>query len=526
MIGTTIHLPSFWFSHSLLAFTFSALFLYFALRAIYHLFLSPLSVIPGPWYAAISNFWLMTHVVRLEQCKTVQDLFDTYGPVVRVGPNKVAFRDLQSMKSVYSVHKFDKSSSYQSLLTNDNNHAMTTLDHATHAIIRKGYAPHYTLANLGLFQPEIHDFTLELIKILDSFAGKVFVDCLTLFRYLMVDIIVTSSHGYRLGALSRWATGVQEPLVTAVGDFPKRGVLRSAVPKWAWNLVCRIPNNRWRLLCHSDKIMAEFVSARVYEMRAHMNAGKIGDTEKPMLVRLLQYKYPFSTEYMPDLDVISEAMGHMIAASDTTSISLSYFFWELSRRADIMKKLQSELDQEIPDSGIIPDNSVLQNLPYLNAFITEGLRVHGATPSLLERVVPSFTSKNGPTNEAFDLMGYALPPGTIVATQAWSMHRDPSIFPSPSTFLPDRWLETPDNIEQLARMHQNLMPFGAGPRVCGGQNLAMIMMRVVVAIIARNFNVVAPVETNDRSMEVKDSFIIFPAAMECKLSFRPRAQSD
>ena len=48
-------------------------------------------------------------------------------------------------------------------------------------------------------------------------------------------------------------------------------------------------------------------------MRAHMNAGKIGDTEKPMLVRLLQYKYPSSTAYMPDLDVISEAMGHMYA---------------------------------------------------------------------------------------------------------------------------------------------------------------------------------------------------------------------
>lgn len=38
-------------------------------------------------------------------------------------------------------------------------------------------------------------------------------------------------------------------------------------------------------------------------------------------------------------------------------------------------------------------------------------------------------------------MGYALPPGTIVSTQAWSMHRDTSVFPSPDTFLPDRWLE-------------------------------------------------------------------------------------
>lgn len=45
-------------------------------------------------------------------------------------------------------------------------------------------------------------------------------------------------------------------------------------------------------------------------MRAQINAGKIGDSEKPMLVRLLQYKYS-SDQSMPDLDIISEAMGHM-----------------------------------------------------------------------------------------------------------------------------------------------------------------------------------------------------------------------
>jgi hypothetical protein len=121
---------------------------------------------------------------------------------------------------------------------------MTTLEHAPHVIRRKGYAPHYTPANLALFQPEIHDFTLELInvcftfhsscgyrlivfvaKTLDSFAGKTSLDCLALFRHFMVDVIVTSSHGYRLGALSKWASGVEEPLSTAIGDFPKRGIL-------------------------------------------------------------------------------------------------------------------------------------------------------------------------------------------------------------------------------------------------------------------------------------------------------------
>ena len=95
----------------------SLLVAYASIHAIYNLFLSPLSDIPGPWYAAISDFWLTTHTLRLRQCQYIHSLFEQYGPVVRVGPNKVMFNDLASSRSVYSVHRFDKSVYYKSLLT-------------------------------------------------------------------------------------------------------------------------------------------------------------------------------------------------------------------------------------------------------------------------------------------------------------------------------------------------------------------------------------------------------------------------
>lgn len=56
-------------------------------------------------------------------------------------------------------------------------------------------------------------------------------------------------------------------------------------------------------------------------------------------------------------------------------------------------------------------------------------------------------------DDNFDLMGYALPPGTIISTQAWSMHRDVDIFPSPETFLPERWIE----VEGLEGEQERLM---------------------------------------------------------------------
>jgi cytochrome P450 len=109
----------------------------------------------------------------------------------------------------------------------------------------------------------------------------------------------------------------------------------------------------------------------------------------------------------------------------------------------------------------------------------------------------------GPVNVGFDLMGFKLPPGTVVVAQAWSMHRNPDIFPSPDTFSPEGWLETnqPGSAERLARMQQNMMPFGTGSRVCGGQNLAQVMLKVLMAAMVRNLDVFAPSEIVSLSLQ-------------------------
>jgi cytochrome P450 len=157
-------------------------------------------------------------------------------------------------------------------------------------------------------------------------------------------------------------------------------------------------------------------------------------------------------------------------------------------------------------------------------------------------VVPSFAAKLGRPDEDFDLMGYPIPAGTIVSTQAWSMHRNASVFANPDAFLPQRWLDSYSSSDQLVKMHQHLIAFGIGVRVCGGQNLAQVIMRIVLATICRNFTIAASSDTNEKSMEIRDSFVrrysyyrmtsgftdvvdtqvIFPAAMQCNLIFKPR----
>jgi cytochrome P450 len=86
-----------------------------------------------------------------------------------------------------------------------------------------------------------------------------------------------------------------------------------------------------------------------------------------------------------DMLIMNDAIIR-IAGADTTSTTLAYLFWELSRRADIAKKLQAELEDAMPDSRHLPDISVIQELPYLNAFIKEGEQSSGEPVPHVNRV--------------------------------------------------------------------------------------------------------------------------------------------
>ncbi|KAL1722322.1 cytochrome P450 [Schizophyllum commune] len=483
---------------------------YLASVATYRLFFSPLSDIPGPWYAAVSDFWLTTHVARLQQCMTVNKLFKKYGPVVRIGPNRVAFKDLAGVKNVYSVHKFDKAPSYFKMRsTDDADQAMTFLDAAAHGARRKAWGPHYTMGHLTKFQSDMQDSSRQLIEATASFEGKRPIDCLVLFRHLTIEIIMVTMYGCRLNALKSWSAGKEVPICEAIGHFPLAITLRGAVPEWLWKLVCRIPHRGWQKICSSGNANLEFTRKHLRELRQFVESGKNVDDEKmPMVLRLLQYREPAKgLPALQDKDIVAEVLGHTIAGTDTTAITLSYFCWELGRRPDIVEKLRAELDTVMHDSTDMPNIAVLQSLPYLTAFLKEGLRIYGAAPSLLERKTPT-------AGDPFNIAGYVLPPHTIVAAQAWSLHRDPAVFPDPDEFRPERWLDG-DTIA----MNAQLSPFGFGTRVCAGQHLAQMMMRMGLAAIVRNFDIEVPPETTKKSMAICDAFVIFPASM---LVFRPR----
>jgi cytochrome P450 len=154
---------------------------------------------------------------------------------------------------------------------------------------------------------------------------------------------------------------------------------------------------------------------------------------------------------LDNIAAASECLDHMAAGIDTTGDGLCFLMWELSqpRSLKFQQKLQRELAQN-------PDASMDQ-LPFLDAIVSEGLRCFPPIPMSLPRYVPQ---------EGKIIDGYNLPARTVVSCQAYSVHRmNTGVFPDADRFDPDRWMASEGDVDR----RRLLFAFSNGGRGCVGK---------------------------------------------------------
>jgi cytochrome P450 len=172
------------------------------------------------------------------------------------------------------------------------------------------------------------------------------------------------------------------------------------------------------------------------------------------------FTYEGTESALRDTQIASECMDHLVAGVDTTGDTLCFTMWSLSRPeyAGVQEKLFEELKSiDFPGDGV-PSIQKIDALPYLDAVIKEGLRLFAAIPMTLFREVPA---------EGKSIYGYVLPGGTIVGSQAYSLHRHEDIYPQPEEFIPERWLNIDKETE--LQMQRQFWAFSSGARSCIGQ---------------------------------------------------------
>ncbi|KAL6110958.1 cyp3a7 [Pungitius sinensis] len=179
-----------------------------------------------------------------------------------------------------------------------------------------------------------------------------------------------------------------------------------------------------------------------------------------------------SNKGLSDHEILSQAMIFLFAGYETSSSSLSFLAYNLATNPDIMKRLQEEVDSTFPNKGPVEYQALMQ-MEYLDSVINESLRLYPIAPRL-ERVAKATVEING----------IVIPKGMVVMVPTWPLHRDPSLWPEPEAFKPERFSkENKDTIDPYT-----YMPFGAGPRNCIGMRFALVMMKLAMVEILQRFS--------------------------------------
>ncbi|KAI9118357.1 hypothetical protein K1719_010689 [Acacia pycnantha] len=178
-----------------------------------------------------------------------------------------------------------------------------------------------------------------------------------------------------------------------------------------------------------------------------------------------------------DSTIKATSLIMILGGADTTTVTLTWALSLLMNNPEVLKKAVQELESEVGKERLVVESD-LKNLHYLQAIIKEAMRLYPAAPlSVIHESMEDCT-----------VAGYHIPSGTRLLTNLSKIHRDPRVYEDPLEFRPERFLTTHKNID-LRGQHFELIPFGAGRRICPGISFALHISQLTLASVLHGFDV-------------------------------------
>lgn len=178
---------------------------------------------------------------------------------------------------------------------------------------------------------------------------------------------------------------------------------------------------------------------------------------------------------MTDREVRDACLAVFFAGHETTACLLSWTWYVLAGRDDVVRRL---LD-EIRTQDALADDSparLVERLPYLQSVLKEVLRLYPPAYAFGRRAL-----RDTAVGE------HRVPAGTTVLMSPWAMHRDPTYFPDPEAFIPERWDDgLASHLPRFA-----YFPFSSGPRRCVGSSYATMEATIAIATLLPRFKLVS-----------------------------------
>ncbi|ETS73447.1 hypothetical protein PFICI_15052 [Pestalotiopsis fici W106-1] len=450
---------------------------------IYRLYWSPIAKFPGPKLAA-STYWYEAYYDFISKgggqfTFQIKRLHEEYGPVVRITPDELHIDDPDYYDEVFcnshSSRPIDKMERFRYRLNHPDS-TLSTTSAEDHKARRAALAPFFSSSRVRSYNGDLQAIMERIShRLATEFAGTDRVIHVThMWASLTADMIMELAFGH--SSRLRDAPDFRSPVPEAMSNiaylahyathFPIIGIMIKFLPDALMNM-----------LAPAARPLLEFRS----DMRKHLQQIKseaVSGAEKAagttIFHDILYSNLPPADKSLERLT--QEAILVNGAGIETTTWTLTVATAHILLNPIINEKLSAELRAAMPDPTDILPSEKLENLPYLNAVVMESLRLSFGSVQRLPRI-----------NRLFGLEYHDqhIPPNVPVAMDAFHMHMNEKIFPDPSEFKPERWLDDPKAPDSLKPLSKYLVSFSRGSRGCVGKNLAMMELHVALATLFR-----------------------------------------
>jgi cytochrome P450 len=418
--------------------------------------LHPLSRVPGPLIARLTNLEYLYHSYIGEEATYIHKLHQQHGPTVRLTPNSVDFTDFAALHPIYSQKTgFTKAKYYRNFDVDGHASIFSNTDPALRAARAKVVLPLFSPSSI---RNGAHYFTDSVRRFLASIktgkeSGK--VNVLELARGMALDAVTEYLFSIRYGALidhteaEKTATTMKssEPRMSAsaiVDNFVASSRFLY-LPPWLYSWADRIDNILFPnpSLAVSAEVVDEYIDLVIAaaESNIEQTAHKSNFPSRLLLAG-------FSRS-----ETIAQCKDIIYAATDTIGMNLSVLIFMLAKHPEAYEKLHAEVV-----SATIAKDEDLQQLPFLNGVVRETLRLSLTNPSRMPREVPA---------GGWQFQGTFFPAGTVVSASVMDIHFSERLFESPNEFKPERWTNASDE------MNKSIMAFGLGARQCIARSMSL-----------------------------------------------------